>query len=177
MRKLREYNNFNSLLAVLAALDSAPIRRLGFSRRLTEALKPHAALTDSSGSFRTYRQALADCQPPCIPYMYAIMKIYSNPVWCFFKTWIWGNLILMCFAWFYFYRGLVLQDLTFVHIGNPDFLQDGKVNWVKRLQQWVILEPIRRLHTWYTSNLFFWKAEKVFFYRIVNFAKRFIMVF
>ncbi|CAL8088349.1 unnamed protein product [Orchesella dallaii] len=112
MRKLREYNNFNSLLAVLAALDSAPIRRLGFSRRLTEALKPHAALTDSSGSFRTYRQALADCSPPCIPYI-----------------------------------GLVLQDLTFVHIGNPDFLTDGKVNWVKRLQQWVILEPIRRLHT------------------------------
>ncbi len=69
MRKLREYNNFNSLLAVLAALDSAPIRRLGFSRRLTEALKPHAALTDSSGSFRTYRQALAESKPPCIPYM------------------------------------------------------------------------------------------------------------
>lgn len=78
MRKLREYNNFNSLLAVLAALDSAPIRRLGFSRRLTEALKPHAALTDSSGSFRTYRQALADCQPPCIPYMYAILCNYEN---------------------------------------------------------------------------------------------------
>lgn len=111
MRKLREFNNFNSLLAVLAALDSAPIRRLGFSKRLTEALKPHAALTDSSGSFRTYRQALSESKPPCIPYI-----------------------------------GLVLQDLTFVHIGNADLLPDGKVNWIKRWQQWIVLEPIRRFY-------------------------------
>lgn len=46
------------------------------------------------------------------------------------------------------FRGLVLQDLTFVHIGNVDFLADGKVNWIKRWQQWVVLEPIRRFHAW-----------------------------
>lgn len=34
--------------------------------------------------------------------------------------------------------GLVLQDLTFVHIGNPDTF-DGKVNFAKRWQQFNIL--------------------------------------
>ena len=36
------------------------------------------------------------------------------------------------------YVGLVLQDLTFVHIGNPDTF-DGKVNFAKRWQQFNIL--------------------------------------
>ena len=34
--------------------------------------------------------------------------------------------------------GLVLQDLTFVHIGNSDTF-DGKVNFAKRWQQYNIL--------------------------------------
>ena len=36
------------------------------------------------------------------------------------------------------YVGLVLQDLTFVHIGNSDNF-DGKVNFAKRWQQFNIL--------------------------------------
>ena len=36
------------------------------------------------------------------------------------------------------YVGLVLQDLTFVHIGNPDTF-DNKVNFAKRWQQFNIL--------------------------------------
>ena len=36
------------------------------------------------------------------------------------------------------YIGLVLQDLTFVQIGNPDLL-DGKINFAKRWQQFNIL--------------------------------------
>ena len=34
--------------------------------------------------------------------------------------------------------GLVLQDLTFVHIGNQDYVKD-KVNFAKRWQQYNIL--------------------------------------
>ena len=34
--------------------------------------------------------------------------------------------------------GLVLQDLTFVHIGNSDYVKD-KVNFAKRWQQYNIL--------------------------------------
>ncbi|XP_013784949.1 guanine nucleotide-releasing factor 2-like [Limulus polyphemus] len=109
LKHLRKLNNFNSYLAVLSALDSAPIRRLEWQKNITEALKEYCALIDSSSSFRAYRQALANTEPPCIPYI-----------------------------------GLILQDLTFVHVGNSDFLPDGNVNFSKRWQQFNILEKMRR---------------------------------
>ena len=49
----------------------------------------------------------------------------------------------VCIASF-FYSGLVLQDLTFVNIGNPDTLPDGNINFVKRWQQFTILDNMRR---------------------------------
>lgn len=36
MKYLRKLNNFNSYLAILSALDSAPIRRLEWQRNITE---------------------------------------------------------------------------------------------------------------------------------------------
>lgn len=69
MKHLRKMNNFNSYLALLSALDSAPIRRLEWQKQITEGLKEYCALIDSSSSFRAYRQALSETQPPCIPYM------------------------------------------------------------------------------------------------------------
>ena len=59
MRELRKHNNFNSYLALLSALDSAPIRRLEWCKSITESLKEYCALIDSSSSFRAYRQALS----------------------------------------------------------------------------------------------------------------------
>ncbi|XP_023724311.1 guanine nucleotide-releasing factor 2 isoform X4 [Cryptotermes secundus] len=109
MKHLRKINNFNSYLALLSALDSAPIRRLEWQKQITEGLKEYCALIDSSSSFRAYRQALAETQPPCIPYI-----------------------------------GLVLQDLTFVHIGNSDLLPDGSINFSKRWQQFNIVENMKR---------------------------------
>lgn len=109
MKHLRKLNNFNSYLAILSALDSAPIRRLEWQKHITEGLKEYCELIDSSSSFRAYRQALAETEPPCIPYI-----------------------------------GLILQDLTFVHIGNSDLLPDGNVNFSKRWQQFNILDNMRR---------------------------------
>ncbi|XP_055618388.1 guanine nucleotide-releasing factor 2 isoform X9 [Toxorhynchites rutilus septentrionalis] len=109
MKHLRKINNYNSYLALLSALDSAPIRRLEWHRTITEGLKEYCALIDSSSSFRAYRQALAETNPPCIPYI-----------------------------------GLVLQDLTFVHIGNPDLLADGSINFSKRWQQYHIVVNMKR---------------------------------
>ena len=40
--------------------------------------------------------------------------------------------------------GLVLQDLTFVHIGNNDLLADGSINFSKRWQQYHIVENMKR---------------------------------
>ncbi|GFT08766.1 guanine nucleotide-releasing factor 2 [Trichonephila clavipes] len=109
MKYLRKLNNFNSYLAILSALDSAPIRRLEWQRNITEGLKEYCALIDSSSSFRAYRQALAETSPPCIPYI-----------------------------------GLILQDLTFVHIGNSDMLTEDSINFSKRWQQFNILDNMRR---------------------------------
>lgn len=108
MKHLRKINNFNSYLAILSALDSAPIRRLEWQKNITEGLKEYCALIDSSSSFRAYRQALAETTPPCIPYI-----------------------------------GLILQDLTFVHVGNTDYISDSIVNFTKCWQQFHILEPMR----------------------------------
>ncbi|KAK6641638.1 hypothetical protein RUM44_013353 [Polyplax serrata] len=109
MKHLRKINNFNSYLALLSALDSAPVRRLEWQKHITEGLKEYCALIDSSSSFRAYRQALAETHPPCIPYI-----------------------------------GLVLQDLTFVHIGNTNNLPTGEVNFSKRWQQFNIVENMKR---------------------------------
>lgn len=69
MKHLRKINNFNSYLALLSALDSAPVRRLEWQKHVQEGLKEYCTLIDSSSSFRAYRLALAETQPPCIPYM------------------------------------------------------------------------------------------------------------
>jgi Rap guanine nucleotide exchange factor 1 len=50
MKHLRKINNFNSYLALLSALDSAPIRRLEWQKNITEGLKEYCALIDSSSS-------------------------------------------------------------------------------------------------------------------------------
>ncbi|XP_062333416.1 rap guanine nucleotide exchange factor 1b isoform X5 [Osmerus eperlanus] len=108
MKHLRKLNNFNSYLAILSALDSAPIRRLEWQKQTSEGLEEYCTLIDSSSSFRAYRAALSEVEPPCIPYL-----------------------------------GLILQDLTFVHLGNPDLIE-GKVNFSKRWQQFNILDSMRR---------------------------------
>ncbi|KAM9393345.1 rap guanine nucleotide exchange factor 1 [Pholidichthys leucotaenia] len=111
MKHLRKLNNFNSYLSILSALDSAPLRRLDWQKSTSEALEEFSSLIDSSSSFRVYRTALNEVEPPCIPYL-----------------------------------GLILQDLTFVHLGNPDMAKTPHgpiVNFSKRWQQFNILETVR----------------------------------
>ena len=56
------------------------------------------------------------------------------------------------------YLGLILTDITFIHLGNPQDLPDGKVNFVKRWQQYNILDTVRR----FKENLYdFSRDEKV----------------
>ncbi|CAD5216715.1 unnamed protein product [Bursaphelenchus okinawaensis] len=48
------------------------------------------------------------------------------------------------------YFGLILQDLTFVNVGNPDYLPNNKdmLNFAKRWQQYAILDSVDRLTRW-----------------------------
>ncbi|XP_046542750.1 LOW QUALITY PROTEIN: rap guanine nucleotide exchange factor 1-like [Haliotis rubra] len=123
MKHLRKMSNFNSYLAILSALDSAPVRRLEWQKQNLEALKEFCQLIDSSSSFRAYRQALSETEPPCIPYL-----------------------------------GLILQDLTFINIGNQDLLPDHSINFSKRWQQFNILDSMRRFKK---CNYEFKKSEKI----------------
>lgn len=69
MHHLKRIGNFNSLFAMLSALDSGSIRRLEWPKSLTELLSEYTVLTESSQSFKAYRAALAETKPPCLPYM------------------------------------------------------------------------------------------------------------
>eukprot|EP00112_Aurelia_sp_Birch-Aquarium-sp1_P000402 Seg1037.3 transcript_id=Seg1037.3/GoldUCD/mRNA.D3Y31 product="Rap guanine nucleotide exchange factor 1" protein_id=Seg1037.3/GoldUCD/D3Y31 len=42
------------------------------------------------------------------------------------------------------YLGLILQDITFIHLGNVNELPDGKVNFVKCWQQYNVLDTVKR---------------------------------
>ena len=103
--ELRTLANFNSLMAILAALGSASIHRLkGSAQKMGP--KPRASLAAltqlmaHNGSHREYRAALAAARrnPPFVPY-----------------------------------PGIHLTDLTFVADGNKDVV-DGKLNVGKRQQ-------------------------------------------
>lgn len=56
--------------------------------------------------------------------------------------------IITYFIFFFFFtsyfRGLVLQDLTFVHIGNNDYISDNIINFSKRWQQFNIVENMKK---------------------------------
>lgn len=51
------------------------------------------------------------------------------------------------------FSGLVLQDLTFVHIGNPNMLNDNNINFSKRWQQYNIVVNMKRFKKWWVINL------------------------
>lgn len=56
-----------SLFAVL--IKFSLVFRLEWQKGIAEEVRSFCALIDSSSSFRAYRQALAETNPPCIPYM------------------------------------------------------------------------------------------------------------
>jgi Rap guanine nucleotide exchange factor 1 len=50
----------------------------------------------------------------------------------------------MIYFYTFYFRGLVLQDLTFVHIGNNDYISDNIINFSKRWQQFNIVENMKK---------------------------------
>jgi hypothetical protein len=69
------------------------------------------------------------------------------------------------------YIGLVLQDLTFVHIGNPDTIED-RINFAKRWQQFNILVGYRRLKSGLISNGSYVKSMLTAVFRILDILVR-----
>jgi son of sevenless-like protein len=87
---LRQIHNYHSLLAVVAALESASVTRLkktweAVDKSYLQQLQDLKALMSAEGSYKSFRAALHSEDPPCIPYL-----------------------------------GVYLADLTFIEDGNPD---------------------------------------------------------
>ncbi|KAJ5074401.1 guanine nucleotide exchange factor [Anaeramoeba ignava] len=87
---LRTMNNFNTLMAVIAGLNSSAIFRLKSTwsqvpQKIYDIYQSFVDLMDSKSSYKNYRQYLKKIIPPCIPYL-----------------------------------GIFLTDLTFTEDGNPD---------------------------------------------------------
>jgi len=87
---LRKMNNFNSLMALIAGLNTAPIYRLkhtreGLSPQTIKTFQSLEQLMSNNQSFLNYRTALHSVDPPCIPFL-----------------------------------GVYLTDLTFSDDANPD---------------------------------------------------------
>ena len=86
----RQLNNFNTLMAILAAFNSSPIHRLKSSFDLASisaktTLNDLQKLMASGQNFGNYRNKLRQCSKPCIPFL-----------------------------------GLFLTDLTFIEDGNTN---------------------------------------------------------
>ncbi|KAI9321273.1 ras guanine nucleotide exchange factor domain-containing protein [Dichotomocladium elegans] len=100
--ELRNHNNYNSLMAVLAGLNSAPVLRLKQTREAVKDKKIYKQfqslerLMSSDRSFSSYRLALKASEAPGIPYL-----------------------------------GIHNQDLVSLAEGNKDFRADGTVHWDK----------------------------------------------
>jgi hypothetical protein len=99
--ELLKLNNFNGIMAVLAALSGSAIGRLkktwdAFSKARKKELDELHTIMDTDSNWSKYRTALMKAPPPKIPYL-----------------------------------GLVLTDLVFIEDGNQDRLPSGHINWVK----------------------------------------------
>jgi hypothetical protein len=71
---LRKYNNYHTLMAVLAGLNDAPIFRLKHTKeeipeKWQKVWDELQELMNDVGSFANYRKALSASHPPCIPYI------------------------------------------------------------------------------------------------------------
>ncbi|KAF9371636.1 hypothetical protein CPB97_001825 [Podila verticillata] len=99
---LREMGNYNTTMAIIGAMNTSSIHRLGQTRELLQSkeiwntFKDLEHLMSSERSFFEYRQALKATKLPCIPYL-----------------------------------GVHLGDLLSISEGNKDYRQDGTLHWQK----------------------------------------------
>eukprot|EP01132_Coremiostelium_polycephalum_P005608 gene5608-6979_t len=71
---LKNMNNYNSLMAIIAGLNFSSVYRLKYTRDEVSAqtLRSYMELEkimNSEGSFKNYRQRLHSTSPPCLPYL------------------------------------------------------------------------------------------------------------
>ncbi|KAJ3324870.1 hypothetical protein HDU76_013312 [Blyttiomyces sp. JEL0837] len=115
--RCRLLNNFNTLMAILAGLNTAPIHRLNrtwelLSAKSQQSLESLRATMDSTKNFSRYRETLHSINPPCVPFL-----------------------------------GFYLTDLTFIEDGSPDMLKGAKpdmINFSKRMKTAEVIREIQQ---------------------------------
>jgi len=116
--KSKTLNNFNTLMAILAGLSSAPIHRLKRTWAATNNKVKGAAdglrqLMDSSSNFARYRDALHSVNPPCVPFL-----------------------------------GVYLTDLTFIEDGNTHLIKGTNlINFDKRSKVAAVIQEVQQYQT------------------------------
>ncbi|KAG0164949.1 hypothetical protein DFQ30_009167 [Apophysomyces sp. BC1015] len=120
--ELRNHNNYNTLMAVLAGINSAAVLRLKQThevvaeKKIYKQLQSLERLMSSDRSFSSYRLALKQSEPPGIPYL-----------------------------------GIHNQDLVSMSEANKDFKADGTIHWEKfRLMGQSIMGMMRFQYPTYT---------------------------
>jgi son of sevenless-like protein len=114
--KCRVLYNFNTLMSILAGLNSSPIHRL---KRTWEAVPQRTTVTldslkktmNPTKNFVEYRDILHSVNPPCVPFL-----------------------------------GVYLTDLTFIDDGNPDQLREAThlINFSKRAKTADVIREIQQ---------------------------------
>lgn len=71
---LLKLQNFNGLMTIVSGLQSSCVHRLsltkeGLSSKSSRRLQKYLAIMDSRVNFQRYREALANCSPPALPYL------------------------------------------------------------------------------------------------------------
>lgn len=114
--KCYSLNNFNTLMSILAGLNSAPIHRLSRTWELLNS--KHLTIVDQlkrtmdrSKNFSVYREELHSVNPPCVPFL-----------------------------------GVYLTDLTFIEDGNPDRLKlnENLINFSKQSKTADVIREIQQ---------------------------------
>ncbi|KAG9120403.1 hypothetical protein FRC07_004115 [Ceratobasidium sp. 392] len=113
--RCRSLHNYSSMAALIAGLNSPPIRRLkrtweAVQTRWTSMLDDVESTLDSGKNFTGYKQRLKQVDAPCVPFL-----------------------------------GVYLTVLTFIQDGNKDFLskEDGIINFGKRQKTAEVIREIQ----------------------------------
>ncbi|KAJ7288493.1 ras guanine nucleotide exchange factor domain-containing protein [Mycena rebaudengoi] len=112
--RCRTLNNFSTMAAITAGLNTPPIRRLKrtweqVNQRYMAQFGACEMTIDSNKNFKKYRSMMTSVIPPCVPFI-----------------------------------GVFLSTLQFIQDGNPDNVQGTLVNFRKRQKASEVINDIKR---------------------------------
>jgi son of sevenless-like protein len=126
---LRDLNNFHSLVAISAGLNTASVHRLKntkakIDKRCVQKLADIGKEMEPTQSYKSYRERLAVALP-CLPYVYARFCSLNFSDLC---------------------SGVHLTDLVFIEDGNPD-MREEKINYKKRMLVYGVLQMLNNFQS------------------------------